>query len=116
MTELEIKSIDEGVSLNQLIPLYIKYKIGYHVVDFKYHITASHNDHNYTPTRNIPSLFYMIENNHLYPITNKQHQNSISKIKDQTHKKIFKPKEEKPQKKNSSCVPSSKRNFNNAWV
>ena len=61
MNEVGMKSIDEGVSLNQLIPLYIKYKIGYHAVDFKYHLTASHNDHNYTPTRNYPSLFYMIE-------------------------------------------------------
>ena len=99
MNEVGMKSIDEGVSLNQLIPLYIKYKIGYHVVDFKYHLTASHHDHNYTPTRNYPSLFYMIENNHLYPIVNRQHQKSISQIKDITHKKTFKPKIEKPQKR-----------------
>ena len=97
MKELNMKSIDEGVNLNQLIPLYIKYKIGYHVVDFKYHLTASHNDHNYTPTRNIPSLFYMIENNHLYPITNKQHQNSIAQTK-QGFKKVFKSKEKNHKK------------------
>ena len=41
----------------------------------------------------------MIENNHLYPITNKQHQNSISQIKHIAHKKLFKPKEEKTQKR-----------------
>ena len=99
MNEVGMKSIDEGVSLNQLIPVYIKYKIGYHVVDFKYHLTASHNDHDYAPTRNYPSLFYMIENNHLYPIVNKQHQKSISQIKDITHKKTFKPQKEKPRKR-----------------
>ena len=99
MNELNMKSIDEGVSLNQLIPLYIKYKIGYHVVDFKYHLTTSHNEHNYTPTRNYPSLFYMIENNHLYAIINKQHQQSISQIKDITRNKTFKPKTEKPQER-----------------
>ena len=99
MNELNMKTIDEGVSLNQLIPLYIKYKIGYHVVDFKYHLTASHNEHNYKPTGNYPCLFYMIENNHLYPIVNKQHQNSISQIKDIARNKIFKPKSEKPQER-----------------
>ena len=98
MKELDMKSIDEGITLNQLIPLYIKYKIGYHVVDFKYHLTASHNTHNYTPTRNYPSLFYMIENNHLYPIVNKEHQRSLSQIKDKP-KKTFKPKFEKPIKR-----------------
>ena len=99
MAELGMTSIDEGITLNQLIPLYMKYKIGYHVVDFKYHVTASHNEHNYTPTRNYPALFYMIDNNHLYPIVNRQHQKSIAQIKDIAHKKTFKPKEEKPQKR-----------------
>lgn len=99
MTELDMKSVDEGVTLIQLIPLYIKCKIGYHIVDFKYHLTASHNDRNYTPTRNYPGLFYTIENNHLYPIVNRQHQKSISQIKDIAHKKTFKPKEEQPQKR-----------------
>ena len=99
MTELNMKSIDEGVSLNQLIPLYTKYKIGYHVVDFKCHITSSHNDHKYTPTRNYPSLFYMIDNHHLYPISNKQHQKSLSQIKDIANKTTFKAKDEKPHKR-----------------
>ena len=85
--------------LNQLIPLYIKYKFGYHDVDFKYHVTASHNTHNYTPTRNYQSLFYMIEGGHLYPIVNKTHQKSISQIKDINCKKVFKPKEQKPIKR-----------------
>ena len=92
MVEVGMTSIDEGVSLNQLIPIYIKYKIGYHTVDFKFHVTASHNDHNYTPTRNYPCLFYMIESNHLYLIVNKQQQKSISQVKYITHKKTFKPK------------------------
>ena len=70
MAETGMASIGEGVSLNQLIPIYIKYRIGYHIVDFKYHKTASHTDHNYTPTEHYPSLFYMIENNHLCQITN----------------------------------------------
>ena len=91
MNEVGMKSIGEGVSLNQLTQLYIKYKNAYHVVDFKYHLTASHNNHNYAPTRNCPSLFYMIENHHLYPIVNRQHQKSISHITDITHKKNFKP-------------------------
>jgi len=99
MTEIGMKSIDEGVCLNQLIPLYIKYKIGYHAVDFKYHLTASHNSHNYTPTRNYPSLHYMVEGGHLYPIVNKTHQKSISQIKDINIKKVFKPKEQKPTKR-----------------
>jgi len=97
--EIGMASVDEGVCLNQLIPLYIKYKIGYHVVDFKYHVTASHKSHNYTPTRNYPSLFYMIEGNHLYPIVNKTHQKSIAQINDICAKKIFKPKETKPTKR-----------------
>ena len=92
MTEVGMISIGEGVSLNQLIPIYIKYKIGYHVVDFKFHLIASHNDNNYTPTRNYPCLFYMIENNHLYAIVDKQRQKAISQIKDITHKRTFKQK------------------------
>ena len=88
MTELGMKSIDEGVTLSQLIPLYIKYKIGFHVVDFKYHLTASHNTHNYTPTKHYPGLFYMIANNHLYPIVNKTRQRSLSQIKDKPKKDI----------------------------
>ena len=99
MAELGMQTIGEGVTLNQLIPIYIKYKIGYHIVDFKYHLTSSHNEHNYTPTRNYPSLFYMTDNNHVYQIINKQHQKSIAQIKDVAQKKTFKPKEEKPQKR-----------------
>ena len=41
----------------------------------------------------------MIENNHLYPIVNWQHQKSISQIKEITHKKASKPKKEKPRKR-----------------
>ena len=80
MDEIGMKTIDDGVSLTQLIPLYEKYKIGYHVVNFKYHITASHHDHNYKPQTHIPHLFYMINNNHLYPITKSEDKNSISQI------------------------------------
>jgi hypothetical protein len=70
VAETGMTSTDEGVSSNQLIPIYVKYRIWYHIVDFKYHKTASHNDHNYTPTTHYPRLFYMIENNHLYQIAN----------------------------------------------
>ena len=75
MKETGMKSIDEGVSLTQLIPLYITYHIRYHCVDFKYHKTASHADHNYKANENYPVLFYMIANNHLYPIRETQQQN-----------------------------------------
>ena len=112
MTEVGMISIGEGVSLNQLIPIYIKYKIGYHVVDFKFHLTASHNDNNYTPTRNYPCLFYMIDNNHLYEIVNRQHQRAISHIKDITPKRTFKPKR-KPIKRKIN-VSSPGRNLNDA--
>ena len=67
MNEIGMSSIDEGVSLNQLIPLYIKYRIRYHCVDFKYHKTASHNDHDYKPNTNYPVLFYMVERSTLIP-------------------------------------------------
>ena len=76
-----MSSIDEGVSLNQLIPLYIKYRIRYHCVDFKYHKTASHNDHDYKPNTNYPVLFYMVEGQHLYPIRRSEQQTAISHIK-----------------------------------
>ena len=99
IAETGMKSIDEGVSLNQMIPIYIKYRIGYHIVDFKYHKTASHNDHNYTPTKHYPVLFYMIENNHLYQITNEHDTKSISQIETGKQHKTFKPKEEKPVKR-----------------
>jgi len=81
MAETGMASIGEGVTLNQMIPIYIKYRIGFHIVDFKYHKTTSHTDHSYTPTKHYPSLFYMIENNHLYQITNEHDKNSITKIK-----------------------------------
>ena len=98
MSEIGMITIDEGVSLNQLIPLYIKYRIGFHVVDFKYHIASSYHEYNYQPNTNYLRLFYMIENNHLYPITNKEHQHSLSQLKDKPHK-TFKSKEEKPVKR-----------------
>ena len=99
MAETGMASISEGVTLNQMIPIYIKYRIGYHIVDFKYHKTASHNDHNYTPTKHYPCLFYMIENNHLYQITNKHDTKSISQLETGKPHKTFKPKEVKPVKK-----------------
>ena len=58
MKEIGMLSIDEGVSLNQLIPLYNKYRIRYHCVDFKYHKTASHNDRDYKANEIYPVLFY----------------------------------------------------------
>ena len=99
MEEVGIKPIGEGVTLNQLIPIYIKYKIGFHAVDFKYHLTTSHHDHGYKPTQHIPHLFYMIEGGHLYSITNKQHQRSLAQISDKPQK-TFKPKKENPVKQN----------------
>ena len=87
------ETIGEGVTLNQLIPIYIKYKIGLHAVDFKYHVTASHHDHGYKPTQHIPHLFYMVEGGHLYSITDKQHQRSLAQISDKPQK-TFKPKKE----------------------
>ena len=81
MDETGMKSIDEGVSLNQLIEIYSKCQIGYHVVDFKYHTTSSHNDHNYKPNTKYVHLVYMTSNNHLYPTTNAKDRNSLSNIK-----------------------------------
>jgi hypothetical protein len=45
LKELNINTIDEGITLNQLIPLYQKYKIGFHVVDYKYHTTVSYHEY-----------------------------------------------------------------------
>jgi len=86
MKEVGMKAIDEGVSLNQLIPLYQKYRIGFHVVDFKYHLTSSHHDYDYKPSTNYLRLFYMIEGNHLYPIINKQDQHALSQLKRKPYK------------------------------
>jgi hypothetical protein len=61
LKELNMNSIDEGITLNQLISLYQKYKIGFHVVDYKY-----------GPTKNYATLYYLIESNQLYEIT-RQH-------------------------------------------
>ena len=63
------RSIDTIVSKN---------KIGFHVVNYKYHTTVSYHEYNYEPTRNYATLYYLIENNHLYEITNQQEQKSIS--------------------------------------
>ncbi len=73
-----MNSIDEGITLNQLIPLYQKYKIGFHVVNYKYHTTVSYHEYNYEPTRNCATLFDLIDINHLYEIINQQEQKSIS--------------------------------------
>jgi hypothetical protein len=81
MFEMGMTRIDEGVCLNQLIILYTKYRIGFHVVDFKYHHTRSHKDIGYEVNKNYKTLFYMIEGNHLYPIVDKQKQHSLSQIK-----------------------------------
>ncbi len=63
MKEMCMTNIDEGASLNQLIPLYKKYRIGYRIVDFKYHVSASHDEHDYKVNYHYPILFYMIEGN-----------------------------------------------------
>jgi hypothetical protein len=81
MSEVGMKQIDEGVSLKQLIPLYKKYRIGFHIVDFKYHHTRSHHDYGYEINSKYLRLFYMIEGNHLYPIIDKRDQHSLSQIK-----------------------------------
>ena len=99
MDEIGMKTIDEGVGLTQLTPLYEKYKIGYHVVDFKYHSTASHHDHNYKPQTHIPHLFYMINNNHLYPIAKSENKKSISQMT-RKQQKTYTHKEFKPDKRN----------------
>ena len=38
-----MNSTGEGVALKLLIPLYKKYRIPYHCVDLKYHVTSPHN-------------------------------------------------------------------------
>ena len=60
MKELGMNSVDEGVTLKMLIPIYKKYRIPYHCVDFKYHITSSSNKHDYKANCNYATLFYMI--------------------------------------------------------
>jgi len=78
MRELGMSSVDEGVTLKMLIPIYKKYHIPDHCVDFKYHIRSSSNKHDYKPNCNYATLFYMIENNHLHPIEDKHMQNSLA--------------------------------------
>ena len=78
MNELGMNSIDERITLKMLIPLYKKYRIPYHCVDFKYHVTASSNQHDYKPNCNYATLFYMIDNNNAHPIADKQMQNSLA--------------------------------------
>ena len=96
MNEIGMSSIDEGVSLNQLILLYKTYRIRYHCVDFKYHKTASHNDHDYKPNTNYPVLFYMVEVQHLYPIRQTEQQKTISQTKtEQKHIITNKKKEQR---------------------
>ena len=73
-----MNSIGEGITLNQLIPLYQKCKIGFHVVDYKYHTTVSYHDYKYEPTKNYATLYYLIESNHLYEITHQHEQKAIS--------------------------------------
>ena len=84
--------IDEGVSLKQLIPLYIKYRIPFYVLDFRYHMTRSHNDYNYTTNTNYVACFYLIDGGHLYPVTNKHDQMSISPSKKDTNRHFHKDK------------------------
>ena len=69
MNEIGMNSEDEGVSLKQLIPLYKKYRISYHCLNYKYHVAASHYDHDYKTNTNYSALFYVINYNHLFPIT-----------------------------------------------
>ena len=93
MNEIGMSSIDDGVTLNQLILLYKAYRIRYHCVDFKYHKTASHNDHDYKANSNYPVLFYMVEGQHLYPIRQKEQQHAISQTK--TEQKTYHHKKKK---------------------
>jgi hypothetical protein len=99
MKEIGMLSIDEGVSLNQLIPLYNKYRIRYHCVDFKYHKTASHSDKDYKANENDPVLFYMIEGAHLYPIREAEQQKAISQTKIEQNTYHHKTKEKQKERK-----------------
>ena len=105
MNEIGMSSIDEGVSLNQLILLYKTYRIRYHCVDFTYHKTASHNDHDYKPNTNYPVLFYMVEGQHLYPIRQTEQQKTISQTKTEQKQIITKKRNNK--RKNDTCISSS---------
>ena len=102
MNEIGMSSIDEGVSLNQLILLYKTYRIRYHCVDFKYHKTASHNDHDYKPNTNYPVLFYMVEGQHLYPIRQTEQQHTISQTK--TEQKTYHHKQKETTKERTTHV------------
>jgi hypothetical protein len=96
MKELGMERIDEGVCLNQLIPLYIKYRIGFHVLDFRYNTTCSHKEYDYKVNDNYSVLFYLIDGNHLYPIVDKTQQHMISQRIDKTTR-TFKPKRKEPE-------------------
>ena len=51
------------------------------------------------PNTNYLRLFYMIENNHLYPIVNKQDQHSLSQLKIKPYK-VHQKKEQDTSKRN----------------
>jgi hypothetical protein len=103
LKELDMSSIDEGITLSQLIPSYQTYKIGVHVVDYKYHTTVSYHGYNYEPARTYATLFYLIKNNHLYEIANRHEQKRVSQ---RQQLNTFKHKVVKVTTRRSSCLIS----------
>lgn len=96
MAELGMTDENEGCTLNQLIMFFDKHKITYYAVDFRF-FTVDHNKNKWPgKMNNLPTLYFMISSNHLYPIIDKHTQASISHINGNGGGKLY-TKKTKPE-------------------
>ena len=80
MAELGMTREDEGCSLAQLIVFFDNHKITFYAVDFRFFTVEHNKDKGYSRMNHYPILYFMIADNHFYPIEDKHVQLSISQI------------------------------------
>ena len=61
---------DEGCCIAQIANLCNKRKVTYYALDFKHKLFETNKEP--TPSNDLPRLFFICANNHLYPITDEE--------------------------------------------
>ncbi len=77
LKELNMNTIDEGCSVEQVIQFCEIHKITYYILDFKYQLFETNKDKKYNS--NLPTLVFVCANNHMYPIEDTEKRETIFK-------------------------------------
>ena len=77
IVELNMKTIDEGCTIEQIAGFCDIHKITYYALDFKFKLFETNNHLGYNS--NLPRLVFVSASNHLYPINDHEKRETIFK-------------------------------------